>query len=273
LSLPRLLGTTLASVPAEVPYLFPDPGLVEHWRPVLGEIGGFKIGIAWQVNPNHPDARHCSIPPGHFAALARIPGVRLIRLKKGSGPGPVAQGTERFPLIELGSDLDEASGAFMDTAAVMKCLDLVITPDSAIAHLAGGLGAAVWVALAMPRDWRFLQGRDDSPWYPTMRLFRQGPCGDWAGVFDRMADEVNRILGSTSYRGAKDGVVRVTAERARLEPGESPQPGPLPRVRGEPAIGDLGGLEDELDVEVELGVDKEPDQLRQATEARTAGQE
>jgi hypothetical protein len=216
LSLPRLLGTTLASVPAEVPYLYPDPRLVEHWRRVLDEIGGFKIGIAWQVNPDHPNSRHRSIPLDHFAALARILGVRLIRLQKGSASGQAAEGTNSFPLIELGSDLDEASGAFMDTAAVMKSLDLVITPDTAIAHLAGGLGVPVWVGLAMAHDWRFLQGRDDSPWYPTMRLFRQTPSGGWAGVFDRMAREVNRILGRTSdlHLGTEDGLVGVAAEWA-----------------------------------------------------------
>jgi hypothetical protein len=239
-----------------VPYLFADPALMERWRRVLREIRGFKVGIAWNGNPNHPDARHCSIPLGHFAGLARLPGVRLISLQKGSAPGRLARETASFPLIELGSDLDEAAGAFMDTAAVMKNLDLVITPETAIAHLAGGLGVSVWVAMAMPRDWRFLRGRADSPWYPTMRLFRQSPLGDWAGVFDRMACELNRILRTRSHPGAKDGVVGVAAERVRLQPGEPPKPGPLRGIRAEPTIRDLAGFQDELDVEVELGIDE-----------------
>jgi cytochrome c-type biogenesis protein CcmH/NrfG len=241
LSVPGLLGTTVDRVPAEVPYLFADPALVEHWRRVLAEIPGFKVGIAWQVNPNHPDARHCSIPLEQFVGLARLPGVGLINLQKGSDSGRSAPGAPGFPLIELGSGLDQASGAFMDTAAVMQSLDLVITPDTAIAHLAGGLGVPVWVALAMPRDWRFLQDREDSPWYPTMRLFRQRPCGDWAGVFGRMAGALDAILGAASHPGAKDRVVGVAAERACLRTGAGGRnSGGTNHHQGRPADPELG---------------------------------
>src|SRR5204862_4200969 len=99
-----------------------------------------------------------------------------------------------FPVMDLGSRLDEGTGAFMDTAAVMKNLDLVISSDTAIPHLAGALGVPVWVALPLVPDWRWLLGREDSPWYPTMRLFRQTERGDWTGVFERITGEVQKLI-------------------------------------------------------------------------------
>jgi hypothetical protein len=99
----------------------------------------------------------------------------------------------RFPLLDLGRELDEATGPFMDTAAVMKNLDLVVSADTAIAHLAGALGVPVWLALSAAADWRWLLEREDSPWYPTMRLFRQVRFGEWGPVFERMADELRAI--------------------------------------------------------------------------------
>jgi hypothetical protein len=185
LSLPRLLDTTLANVPAEVPYLRADPALVGRWRERLAGVRAFKIGIAWQGSAANRTDPWRSIPLAQFAPLAGLDGVRLISLQKGPGSEQVSRIT--FPVTDLGPELDTASGPFMDTAAVIKDLDLVVTADTAIAHLAGALGVPVWVTLPAVPDWRWLLGRKDSPWYPSMRLFRQERRGDWEGVFQRMA--------------------------------------------------------------------------------------
>src|SRR5262249_46611746 len=149
-----------------------------------------RIGIAWQGNRYHKWDRHRSIPLVQFAPLARLPGVELVSLQKGYGSEQVAALAGRFHVTEPAGDGSATPEAFLDTAAIMKRLDVVITVDTAIAHLAGGLGVPVWVALSTITDWRWLQKRDDSPWYPTMRLFRQSQLGDWAPVFERMAAQV-----------------------------------------------------------------------------------
>ena len=189
MSLPALLGTTLSNVPARAPYLSPDPGLAEAWAKRLSALPGFKVGIAWQGNPRNRWDRHRSAPLAEFAPLARCDGVRLVSLQKGFGSEQLPALAGSFPVIDLGPELD-AGGAFLDTAAVIGHLDLVVTVDSALAHLAGALGAPVWVALAEAADWRWLRGREDSPWYPTARLFRQQRLGEWRGVFGRMAEEL-----------------------------------------------------------------------------------
>lgn len=194
MSLPRLLGTLLAKVPADVPYLFPDPELAAQWRTELSKLEGLKVGIAWQGDPRNEYDRQRSAGLAHFEELARLAGVRLISLQKGAGVEQLPALAERVPVTDLGSRLDERSGAFMDTAACMRSLDLVITVDSAIAHLAGGLGVPVWVALPYSPDWRWLLDREDSPWYPTMRLFRQTAAGDWSGVFQRIAAELKKLV-------------------------------------------------------------------------------
>jgi tetratricopeptide (TPR) repeat protein len=190
LSLPKTFGTTLTNVPADVPYLSADAALVEYWRSELSSIPGIKIGIAWQGNPRFPADCMRSIPLTHFTPLAQVDGVRLLSLQKGSGREQLPAVASYLPVIDLADRLDETTGGFMDTAAVMKNLDLVVTSDTSIAHLAGALGVPVWVALALGADWRFLLEREDSPWYPTMRLFRQTQMGDWDGVFERIAAEL-----------------------------------------------------------------------------------
>jgi Flp pilus assembly protein TadD len=188
LSLPGLFGTTLATVPANVPYLFADPGLIARWQKELVGEATFKVGIAWQGSPTFAGDRLRSVSLRHFAPLARLEGVRLFGLQK--GPARQQIRARHFTVADLGSTLDEASGAFTDTAAVMKNLDLVVTTDTAIAHLAGALGVPVWVALSVGPDWRWLLDREDSPWYPSMRLFRQAQPHDWDEVFERMAAEL-----------------------------------------------------------------------------------
>jgi len=187
LSLPRIFDTTLDNVPASVPYISPDPRLVEKWRGELAAFRGLKVGIAWQGSLKYRWDRKRSVPLSRFEPLAQVPGVQLFSLQKGYGSEQLAQATSRFPVVDLAQRLDETVAPFMDTAAVMKCLDLVITTDTVIPHLAGALGVPVWCAVSFMPDWRWLLERDDSPWYPSLRLFRQTSLGDWEGVFRRIA--------------------------------------------------------------------------------------
>lgn len=188
MSLPALFGTTVETVPAAVPYVHADPGLTAHWRRQLAGPRGLRVGIVWQGNPKHAWDRHRSVALERFEPLAGVEGARLISLQKGPGAEQLAAVGERFAVMNLGEQLDEATGPFMDTAAVLANLDLVITVDSAVAHLAGAMGVPTWVALSYTPDWRWLLGRTDTPWYPTMRLFRQRRFGDWDGVFAVMTE-------------------------------------------------------------------------------------
>jgi hypothetical protein len=183
LSLPGIHGTNGENVPARNPYLFAAAELVQRWRQRLSALEGVKIGISWQGNPKYASDRYRSIPLIQFAALAEIPGVCWISLQKGLGAEQLGAAGDCFRVRDFAAELDEASGPFMDTAAIMRNLDLVITSDTVNAHLAGALGVPVWVALPFVPDWRWLLNRSDTPWYPTMRLFRQGKAGDWPGVF------------------------------------------------------------------------------------------
>ena len=187
MSLPRIFGTRLETIPATVPYIMADPALIKHWQRELEPLAGRKVGIVWQGNPRHAGDRLRSIPLEQFGPLTRVQGIHLISVQKGLGIEQLPAFAARYPIIDLGSRPDEASGVFVDTAAVMMNLDLVVTCDTAAGHLAGALGVPVWMALPVLPDPRWLLGREDSPWYPTMRLFRQSRRGDWDGVFERIA--------------------------------------------------------------------------------------
>jgi hypothetical protein len=191
MSLPRLLGTTLATVPANVPYLAADPKRVEHWRQRLAGIDGYKIGIVWRGNRYHGWDHFRSFPLAQFEPLARLPGVRLVSLQIDFGTEQLKSFGDRFPVTLLDDDPQAANRDFLDTAAIMKSLDLVITADTATAHLAGALGVPVWVPLSTVVDWRWMHRREDSPWYPTLRLFRQKSLGEWDEVFARMAAKLS----------------------------------------------------------------------------------
>jgi hypothetical protein len=192
LSLPGVFRTTLDTMPADVPYLFAEPERLDQWKHKLSDPAAFKIGIAWQGSSTFPGDRMRSIALAHFAPLARVPGVRLFSLQKGNGSNQI-KASRQFGVTEFGDQMD-AGGAFLDTAAVMKNLDLVVTSDTAIAHLAGALGVPVWVALSIGPDWRWFWDREDCPWYPTMRLFRQRRLGDWDEVFERAAGALRQKL-------------------------------------------------------------------------------
>lgn len=191
MSVPHHLGVALADVPNEVPYLFPEDTLAAKWRERIGE-GGFKVGVTWQGNPLGKIDRGRSIPLEKFASLAGIPGVRLISLQRTHGLDQLARLPENMKVETLGA-FDEGEDAFVDSAAIMRNLDLFITSDTATAHLAGALGRPAWVVLKHLPDWRFMLGRSDSPWYPTMRLFRQPAPGDWDGAVAEMADTLREM--------------------------------------------------------------------------------
>ncbi len=186
LSLPGMFKTTLASIPNKVPYLSPEPELFAHWRAELNSVGGLKIGIVWQGSPTQAEDRQRSVPLAQFAPLAEVPGVRLLSLQVGPGREQLPQAP--FPIIDLGSRLDSLS--LHALAAVLRNLDLVVTVCTSVAHLAGALGVPAWIALKCVPYWCWLLERADSPWYPSLRLFRQRRPGEWNEVFERIADEI-----------------------------------------------------------------------------------
>jgi Flp pilus assembly protein TadD len=203
LSVPGLLETTVASIPAQVPYLRADPALVERWRQKLAPVEGCKVGIAWQGNPAVRTDRQRSVPLAHFAPLAAVPGVQLISLQVGPAVDQIRALAGRFDILDLGPERSPGADPFQETAAIMQNLDIVVSSDTSVPHLAGALGLPVWLALGYAADWRWLQGRSDSPWYPTMRLFRQSRRGDWDSVFARIATELQclRVAPAHSLRG------------------------------------------------------------------------
>jgi Tfp pilus assembly protein PilF len=185
LSLPLALGTDLATIPADVPYLKSDPERVARWATRLQAIPGLRVGICWQGNPVVEQliwARGRSIPLAELAPLAQVSGVSLVSLQKGPGSEQLRDVTFYDRVLDLGSELDHGPDAFLDTAAVMASLDLVISTDTSIAHLAGALARPTWIALPAVAEWRWLRDRSDSPWYPTLRLFRQSRRRNWQAV-------------------------------------------------------------------------------------------
>lgn len=188
LSMPLAFATEAATIPNSVPYLAAEPERVTMWRARLGA-AGMKIGINWQGSTGKIDIGR-SFAVRELEPIAALPGVRLISLQKNEGVEQLRALPAGMAVETLGDDFDAGPDAFVDSAAVIQCLDMVITSDTAIAHLAGALGANTWVALKQVPDWRFMLDRSDSPWYPTMRLFRQPRRGDWGAVFAAMRHEL-----------------------------------------------------------------------------------
>jgi tetratricopeptide (TPR) repeat protein len=194
MSMMRVLNTDLTSIPADVPYLRADAELIEKWQTRLAAYPGFRIGIHWRGRPGLGKFRLRDLPLEMFAPLAAIPQVRLVRLQFGAATEEEQRLQTEMQVVDFGDELDRDVGAFMDTAAIMQQLDLVITSDTSIAHLAGGLGVRTWVPLPLVPDWRWLLTREDSPWYPTMRLFRQSIRLQWSDVFARMEQALRTLL-------------------------------------------------------------------------------
>lgn len=189
MSLPHLFKTTLESIPADGPYLAPPAEAAVDSR--IHEGGGLKVGFAWAGSPTRAKDHARSIDPRRFEALFDVPGVRFFSLQVGGGMGGFDKLAHADNVIDLGADFAD----FADTAAAVKALDLVICVDTAVAHLAGGLGVPAWVLLHASGGYLWLQGRDDSPWYPGLRLFRQPAPGDWDSVFAIVKEEMGKLAG------------------------------------------------------------------------------
>ena len=199
MDLPGIFGTTLDTIDAEVPYIHADPEKVEHWREqITGD--GFKVGLVWGGRPTGRNEvlslqnRSCSLE--NFVPLADVPGVVLYGLQKGPAAAQISRLSGQVVIANVGEQFDD----FADTAAAIENLDLVISIDTSVAHLAGAMGKQVWLLLKTDADWRWLLDRSDSPWYPTMRLFRQRRAGDWAEVLERVAAESGRMVGAGGRR-------------------------------------------------------------------------
>lgn len=197
MSLPGIFGVPPASSPAAVPYFKPDPERVEYWKSELAGLGGLRVGIAWQGSKVHKGDKLRSVRLSRFAPLAAVPGITLCSLQKEPGIEQLTDGSaEGMDVVDLGK---LTAPEITDVAALMMNLDLVVTVDTALGHLAGALGRPVWVAIPTAADWRWGRTGEDTCWYPSMRLFRQSTRGDWDAVFGRFA-------------AALAGVIRAKAE-------------------------------------------------------------
>ncbi|PKU26001.1 hypothetical protein CWS72_02330 [Telmatospirillum siberiense] len=198
MSAPHLLGTSLASIPADSPYLTADPALAEAWGKRLSRLAGMKVGLVWAGNnrPHDPPAnaidRRRSLALARLTPMLSLAGVSFVSLQKDAPASQIkALPPELRPL-----DLMDGISDFADTAALVANLDLVITVDTAIAHLAGAMGKPVWILSRFDGCWRWLKDRDDSPWYPTVRLFRQTSPGDWGSPLAKVVRELEHLAGS-----------------------------------------------------------------------------
>ena len=190
MSMPFILGLDEPKIPTDVPYLRADAARVAFWKTRLPQ-SAFRVGIAWQGAKTDPERW---APLRAFAPLRRVPGVVLISLQKSDGLDQLDDLPAGMAVETLGQDFDAGPDAFLDTAAVMMNLDLIVSIDTGIAHLAGALGRPVWIALKHHPDWRWMLDRGDSPWYPTARLFRQKQKGDWTTVMEEIATELARLV-------------------------------------------------------------------------------
>ncbi len=196
LSLPRLLQTNMETIPSSDAYLYAEQRKIEYWHKHL-DSRKFKIGICWQGSTEIIDLGR-SFPLSTFKSISEIAGVELISLHKGEGEKQIEDAN--FSLTTLGPKFDVGEDAFIDTAAVMMSCDLIITSDTAVAHLAGALGCKVWVALKYIPDWRWMLERPDTPWYPSMRLYRQDKAGDWDSVFRLIKQDVVKHINNHSTK-------------------------------------------------------------------------
>lgn len=176
MSLPRFFDTTPLTVPREIPYLHPDPQLVDLWRQRVSVADGkFKVGLVWAGRPDHKNDRNRSMPLKALLPLANAENVWFCSLQKGTATRQLREVESTWPIVDYSDQLAD----FSQTAALIENLDLIITPDTAAAHLAGAIGKPVWVITAFLVDWRNMLNRRDNPWYPSMCLFRQTRAGEW----------------------------------------------------------------------------------------------
>jgi hypothetical protein len=184
--LPRLHRTRVDTIPAPIPYLRADPPRIALWSQRLGRLAPPKlkrIGIVWAGRPTHNADRRRSATLADFAPLAALRGVVLVSLQKGQAADQAGRYFGRAPLVNIGAEIRD----YDDTMALLECLDLVVTVDTSVGHLAEAIGKPAWILLATSPDWRWLLNRSDTPWYPTARLFRQTSPRAWADVLDHVA--------------------------------------------------------------------------------------
>jgi ADP-heptose:LPS heptosyltransferase len=202
MSLPALFNSNEQTIPKNIPYIFPDPDLVQHWKQKLATDHTFKIGISWQADVFNDSSRlpiaHRGIPLEKLYPLGLIQGIHLYSLQKKDGLEQLKNIPASCKITCFESDFDEKNGNFMDSAAVISQLDLIITVDSALAHLAGALGKPVWMLHPFAVDWRWIAHRTDSPWYPTMRIFKQPKPFDWESVAHEVLYELINTVNTSS---------------------------------------------------------------------------
>ena len=196
LSLPRLFKTRLETIPAQVPYLHPPADAAARWNSRLAKMKGLRIGIVWAGNPDHVNDSRRSLDLSMFAPLFAVRGTTFASLQYGPRAADLKKLKRKTPIEDLAASFED----FIDTAAAINALDLVITVDTSVAHVAGALGKPVWVLLPWVTDWRWLLNREDNPWYPTMRLFRQKKGEDQAAVIARMEQELKAVVQGEAER-------------------------------------------------------------------------
>ncbi len=189
-SLPLAFATELATIPASVPYLTADPARAAHWRERMAPPDRPMVGIAWSGNTQFRGDHNRSMTFAQFAPIVTVPDVAFVTLNPGLSEGCVAALATHPKVVNLAAGFLD----FDDTAAVIASLDLVVTTDTSIAHLAGALGKPAWILLSHSPDWRWLLDREDCPWYPTARLFRQSALGDWTPVIARVRQELEKFI-------------------------------------------------------------------------------
>jgi tetratricopeptide (TPR) repeat protein len=249
-SLPRVFGTDLASIPADIPYLYAEPARSARWAQRLGAHDALRVGVAWAGSPTHTRDRYRSLPLSMLSPLFEVAGVRFVLLQK----GPAAAEADGLPagldVVNVGPELED----FSDTAALIGELDLVLCVDTAVAHVAGALGKPVWLMLPRPADFRWLEEREDSPWYPTMRLFRQSRRDHWEDVVERvkaaLQERLRGGMAATQALVERRAVPRLpVVERPGLPAGHRPGLSAVAETR----VGILQYLPDEPIVGAALG--------------------
>jgi len=203
MSLPRIFGTDLETIPAEVPYLGVPPEQVARWRAWIEQrAGGLRVGLCWASNASGKNAGVRSMQFKELAPLFGIPGIVFFSLQRGPGAAEIAQAPPGWRIL----DLEAEARGILDTAAAILSLDLVISVDTMVAHLAGALARPVWTLLPFAPDFRWLRDRTDSPWYPTMRLFRQPAPGQWSELVEQVAGALAQWRASSEVkRNAQHG--------------------------------------------------------------------
>ena len=197
MSLPFIFGTTLDTIPADIPYIKVDTALLQKWKDkVKDEDSKLKVGLSWAGRPEHKNDLNRSFLFDTFTPIAQFDNIIFYSLQKGKGSEQAQSPPDRMKFIDYTDEIHD----FSDTAALIMNLDLVISADTAVVHLAGALGTPVWTLLPFAPDWRWMLNREDSPWYPTMSLFRQPAPGDWKSVIENVAAALAEMVIERKHR-------------------------------------------------------------------------